>query len=221
MIAARSRHRTRRVRRGRRSCPLETAPRCRSRATAQLELPGARPASSSGPSNPSSPACGFNPASARRGRVTPNRGSSRAVRSMMSPSSVRVRSRGTAASGTWTVASTTFNGSDQNIIATRGACVRCASRSVCPFHGSPRARKGELVDGRRRDGGDPSVNARRAPRRRWCRTPRARPRPTARRARTCTVGRAVDHRLAHRPHARIVGRLPRRFLGRCPQDRRR
>ena len=108
---------------------------------------GRRTVSSSEPSNPSSPAWGFSPARARRGRAMPNRGSSRAVRSTTSRSSSRVSSRGTSASGTWTVASTTFNGSDQNIIAARGAPVRCASRSVCPFHGNPAREKASLFTG--------------------------------------------------------------------------
>ena len=38
--------------------------------------------------------------------------------------------RDTSTSGTCTVASTTLSGSDQNIMATRRALVRCASRSV-------------------------------------------------------------------------------------------
>ncbi len=82
-----------------------------------------------------------------RGRAMPKRGSSRAVRSMMSPSSASVSSRGTSASGTCTVARTTFSGSDQNIMATRGERVRCASRSVCPFQSSPARENPSLLTG--------------------------------------------------------------------------
>jgi hypothetical protein len=42
----------------------------------------------------------------------------------------RVSRRGTSASGTWTVARTTRIASEKNIIATVGAAVRCARRSV-------------------------------------------------------------------------------------------
>ena len=47
----------------------------------------------------------------------------------------------------WTVASTTFSGSDQNIIATRALPVRWPSRSVCPFHGRPARANASLFTG--------------------------------------------------------------------------
>ena len=59
----------------------------------------------------------------------------------------RVISRGTSASGTCTVASTTFSGSDQNIIATRGLPVRWPSRSVWPFQGRPARANASLLTG--------------------------------------------------------------------------
>ena len=66
---------------------------------------------------------------------------------MISPRRLRVSSRGTSVSGTCTVASTTLSGSDQNIIATRGERVSSASRSVCPFHGSPARENPSLFTG--------------------------------------------------------------------------
>ncbi len=75
------------------------------------------------------------------------RGSSRAasaiVRAIRSPVSVR----GTSASGMWTVASTTRSAGDSNIIATKSLPVRCPSRSVWPFQGSPASAKASLLTG--------------------------------------------------------------------------
>ena len=65
----------------------------------------------------------------------------------MSSTSSRVSALVTDASGMWMVASTTLSGSDQNIIATRRLPVRCASRSVCPFHGRPARANANLFTG--------------------------------------------------------------------------
>jgi len=76
-----------------------------------------------------------------------SRGNSRAARPIVVSTTACVSARGTLASGTCTVASTTLSGSDQNIIATVGLAVRCPSRSVCPFHGSPARAKAALFTG--------------------------------------------------------------------------
>ena len=70
----------------------------------------------------------------------PKRGSSRAVSSMMSPSSV-------AGEQPRHIGERDVHGREDDLErlgpehhrATRGERVRCASRSVCPFHGRPGA----------------------------------------------------------------------------------
>ena len=81
------------------------------------------------------------------GRDSPKRGSSRGGQVDDAVQQLARERRDTSASGMCTVASTTFSGSDQNIIATRARPVRWPSRSVCPFHGRPARANASLLTG--------------------------------------------------------------------------
>src|SRR5688572_29109905 len=122
--------------------PLTSTPRPRAAAAAGASTP-----SSSEPRTPPSPACGLSPAIASRGRMRPNFGSASLAIAIVWSTSSRVIIDGTSLSGTCTVINTTFNSGAWNIIATRDVPHRCASRSVCPFHGSPAFAKASLFTG--------------------------------------------------------------------------
>ena len=113
--------------------PVASIPSARSASMA-----GAMMRSSSSPMLPPSPACGFNPATAKRGRAMPKRSRSAAAATCAACRMASVlRASKARRSERWTVAGTTRRWWFANIITGRAQPVSAPRNSVWPGCGKP------------------------------------------------------------------------------------